>query len=75
MRVYSRTQMSVPDTCLLGTWRPALRRQEAEQGHSRELGNLVANDKGEGESGPPASREYQCRRPGADALVVAMRCL
>ena len=75
MRVYSRTQMSVPETCLLGTWHPALRRQEPGQGHGRERGNLVTDDKGEGKSGSPASREYQCRRPGADALVVVMRCL
>jgi hypothetical protein len=75
MRVYIRTLMSVPGTCLLGTRHPALRRQEPEQGHGRERGNLVTDEKGEGESGTPASREYQCRRPGADALVVAMRCL
>jgi hypothetical protein len=75
MRVYSRAQMSVPETCLLGTWHPALRRQDPEQGHSRERGNLVEDDKGEGESGSPASREYRGHRPGADALVVVMKCL
>ena len=61
MRVYSRTLMNVPETCLLGTWRPALRRREPEQGHDRERGNLVTDGKGEGESGTSASREYQCR--------------
>jgi hypothetical protein len=75
MRVYIRTLMSVPGTCLLGTRHPALRRQEPGQGHGRERGNLVADAKGEGDSGSPASQEYQCRRPGADALVVVMKCL
>ena len=75
MRVYSRTQMSIPETCLLGMWHSALRRQEPGQGHGRERGNLVTDAKGEGESGASASREYECRRPGADALVVVMMCL
>ena len=75
MRVYSRTQTSVPEACLLGTWHPALRRQDPRQGHGRERGNLAADGKGEGESGAPASREYQCRGPGADALVVVRKRL
>ena len=75
MRVYSRTQTSVPETCLLGTWHPALRRQEPGQGHGRERGNLAADGKGEGEIGEPASREYRRRGPGADALVVVRKRL
>jgi hypothetical protein len=75
MRVYSRAQTSVPETCLLGTRHPALRRQEPGQGRDGERENLIVDVKGEGESGDPASREYQCHRSGADALVVAVKSL
>ena len=75
MRVYSRTQTSVPETCLLGTWHPALRRQDPGRGHGKKRGNLITDSKGEGKSGVPASREYRCRGSGTDALVVVMKAL
>lgn len=75
MRGYRSALISVPDTCLLGTWHPALRRQEPGQGHGRERENLMRDVKGDGKSGQPASQEYQCSISGADALVVVMKSL
>ena len=75
MRGYRTPLISVPDTCLLGTRHPALRRQEPGQGQGRERENLIGDVKGDGESGRTASPEYQCPRSGADALVVALKGL
>jgi len=75
MRVYMSMLMSVSETCLLGTWHPALRRQEPGQGRGMERENLMMDVKGDGEGGVPASQEYQCHLSGADALVVALRQL
>ena len=60
MRGYRNSLISVPATCLLGTWHPALRQQEPGQGHGMERENLIGNAKGDGESGTPASQEYRC---------------
>ena len=75
MCVYSCTLTSVPETCLLGTRRPALRRQEPGRGRDMERENLIVGVKGEGESGVSASQEYRGRESGADALVVARKVL
>ncbi len=65
--------ISVRETCLLRTWRPALRQQEREPGQDKELENLSMNAKGENEAN--AKLRVPMLWIGADACVLVLRQL
>jgi hypothetical protein len=67
--------ISVGDTCLLPTRRPALRWRESDSGSYLELENLSSRCQGRSPSGSPTRIRVPMRGTGAEWSAVAMRAV